>query len=84
MQDYNRRIIRLKHIKYFALSVLFLCSIPKVYIEYEQPDPFKKDKNPHKPNKVIAWIIVGAMLVRIIENICVLLYAVFTIKYFVG
>jgi hypothetical protein len=64
LENYKRRISRLKYFKYLALSGLFIFSFAKAYIEYEQPDPFKY--NP-KPNNIIVWFIVGAILLRIIE-----------------
>jgi hypothetical protein len=41
LEEYNRRLKIGKILKYVMLSISFLTSFAKIYIEYVEPDPFK-------------------------------------------
>ena len=43
LEDYNRRLKIGKILKYVMLSISFMTSFAKIYIEYVEPDPFKKE-----------------------------------------
>jgi hypothetical protein len=43
LEDYNRRLKIGKILKYVMLSISFMTSFAKIYIEYVEPDPFKDE-----------------------------------------
>ena len=43
LEEYNRRFRRMRLLKYFMLSISFITSFAKMYIEYRVPEPFKNN-----------------------------------------
>ena len=43
LEDYNRRLKIGKILKYVMLSISFMTSFAKIYIEYVEPNPFKDE-----------------------------------------
>ena len=80
--DYMRRIKIIKVIKYVMLSIQFVTSFAKIYVEFVEPDPFKSSNDDLNHTTVLHIILISAISLRIMENLFMMFYAFDSIIYF--
>ena len=74
------KIIRVT--KWVALTIQFLTSFAKIYIEFVEPDPFKVDDVDYNHNGVLQLLLIITMSARILENLFMMFFTFHNIFYF--
>jgi hypothetical protein len=82
LEEFNRRFKIQKALKYTMLSISFVTSFVKIYIEYVEPDPFRVVDFFKDIESILELLVVG-MTLRILGNIFMLFFAVHNIIYFI-
>ena len=80
--DYMHRIKIVKITKYVMLSIQFLTSFAKMYVEFVEPDPFRSNDQDFSHSRFLLAMLIICMSMRILENLFMMFYAFNCIIYF--
>lgn len=83
LADYKRRYKNVRITKYVMLTIQFLTSFAKIYVEFVEPNPFQNNNDDYQNQEALRIILVLAMSMRILENVFMMFYAIYNITFFV-